>query len=122
MKPITKLAKHLASLCTNPDLPCPSDTYEGTFECPFFPRDPKCHYVSVEKWKRWIKKNIIDEIKEELKQLGIGPLDYVQLIVDKYNEIRKGDEDSILLVIAREKGINDLAVVDLEYVKTNTSD
>lgn len=67
-------------------------------------------------------RHIARKHKEELKQLGIGPLDYVQLIVDKYNEIRKGDEDSILLVIAREKGINDLAVVDLEYVKTNKSD
>lgn len=60
--------------------------------------------------------------KVELKQLGITPLYYVQLIVDKYNEIREGDGESILLVIAREKGINDLAVIDLEYVKINKSD
>lgn len=59
---------------------------------------------------------------KELKLLGLSPLDYVQLIVDKYNEIREGNGESILLVIAREKGINDLAVVDLEYVKTNKSD
>ena len=62
--PITKLCEHLASACTDPDLPCPSDTYGGTFKCPFFTRNSKCHYVSVEKWKRWIKKNILDDIKD----------------------------------------------------------
>lgn len=64
MKPITKLAYHLATMCSDPDLPCPCDTNECTLKCPFFPRANKCLYVSMEKWKRWIKKNIIDEIKD----------------------------------------------------------
>ena len=62
--PLTKLCEHLASSCINPNSMCPSDTHEGGFRCPFFTHDPKCHYVSVEKWKRWVKKNILDEIKD----------------------------------------------------------
>lgn len=62
--PISKLCEHLASMCVNPDMPCPSDSIDEPFKCPFFSRNPKCLHVSVEKWKRWIKKNILDDIKD----------------------------------------------------------
>ncbi len=52
---------------------------------------------------------------KELEQLGFGALEYVKLAVSCYNQVRKGDKTSILLVVFTGKDIHHVSAIDLNY-------
>lgn len=61
-------------------------------------------------------KHIEKKHKSELQTLGINAYSYVKLIVDNYNQIRQGSDDSVLLVIFREGNYHDVAAIKLTYI------
>lgn len=44
-------------------------------------------------------KHVENRHKAELRKLGISALDFVNLVIKSYNQIREGSGDSILLVV-----------------------
>lgn len=70
----------------------------------------------------YVSENYLKHIEKkhstELKTLGIDPYSYVKLIVDNFNQIRRGSDDSVLLVIFREENYHDVAAIKLTYIET----
>lgn len=67
----------------------------------------------------YISENYIRHIsqthKKELNSLGFGALEYVNLIANKYNQIRKGTGNSLLLVVYTKDVIHHVAAISLNY-------
>lgn len=63
-------------------------------------------------------KHIERKHKLELQTLCIDAYSYVKLIVDNYNQIRQGPENSVLLVIFRDGSYHDVAAIKLTYVSS----
>lgn len=61
-------------------------------------------------------KHIEKKHSTELKTLGIDSYSYVKLIVDNYNQIRQGSDDSVLLVVFRVGDLHDVAAIKLTYI------
>ncbi|MDX9696482.1 MAG: hypothetical protein RBT49_11890 [Bacteroidales bacterium] len=58
--------------------------------------------------------HIQKEHAKELESLGIKALDFVQTIVNNYNQIRKGTGDSILLIVYH-NDLHNTAAMQLNY-------
>lgn len=67
----------------------------------------------------YISQNHVKHIehvhKKELAQVGLSALEYVRLIVSGFNQIRKGSDTSILLVVYTETDTHHTAAIDLNY-------
>ena len=59
-------------------------------------------------------KHIKNEHGEQLENLGMMPLDYVKFVCQNFNQIRKAQKDSILLVVSN-KFLNKTAIIDLNF-------
>lgn len=68
----------------------------------------------------YVSENYLRHIEKkhypELRSLGICALDYVNLIVKNFNQIRQGSDDSVLLVIFNDNDLHDSAALKLIYI------
>ena len=56
--------------------------------------------------------HIYNDHKKELSKIGMTAFDFVNFIIDNYNEIREGTKNSVLLVVRREN-ISNYAALEL---------
>ena len=63
----------------------------------------------------------IDELEEQLNQLGITKEGYAEFVAKNYNQIRLGNRPLSLVLAVLLENINHIAAVHLHYDKTRTS-
>ncbi len=93
----------------------------------------KCYKIGRIKFKSWQNKvlkaldiiiydseliHIYNRHKEQLEKIGMTPIDFVKFIIANYTEIRKGNNDSYLLVVLRPH-VSNVAAVRLMCVDSN---